>query len=320
MQEGNEATIPKSEGHPVNRTKRLLRNRDFILILGLALGLLWGKGASWTSPLTLPALAVAMTLSVMGIPGTIFRSPLSLAGPALSGIVMTYAVLSALILGMSYLFIREKNLWNGFVLIAAVPPGVAVIPFTYFLNGNSFFSLVGTMGAYLGALIITPLIALWFLGTVSIDPVRLFVIMTELILLPLIVSQILVRTGASKPIEPFKGMVTNWSFFLVTYTIVGLNRQVFLDRPLSLLPVAAIAAASTFLLGWVIKGIGKVFRVQPGTVTSLILLGTIKNYGLAGGLSLALFSRDTAVPATVSTIFMTIYIIWLGFQMKDRNT
>jgi len=303
----------------VNRIKRLLRNRDFILISGLVLGLLWGKGAHWTSPLTLPALAVAMTLSVMGIPGTIFRSPRSLAGPALSGIVMTYAVLSALILGMSFLFIREKNLWNGFVLVAAVPPGVAVIPFTYFLNGNSFFSLVGTMGAYLGALIITPLIALWFLGTVSIDPVRLFVIMTELILLPLIVSQILVRTGGSKRIEPFKGMVTNWSFFVVTYTIVGLNRQVFLDRPLSLLPVAVIATASTFLLGWAIKGIGKVFRIQPGTVTSLILLGTIKNYGLAGGLSLALFSRDTAVPATVSTIFMTVYIIWLGFQMKGQN-
>ncbi len=303
----------------MNRIKRLLRNRDFILILGLVLGLLWGKGAHWTSPLTLPALAVAMTLSVMGIPGTIFRSPRSLAGPALSGVVMTYAVLSGLILGMSFLFIREKNLWNGFVLVAAVPPGVAVIPFTYFLNGNSFFSLVGTMGAYLGALIITPLIALWFLGTVSIDPVRIFVIMMELILLPLIVSQILVRTGASKRIEPFKGMVTNWSFFVVTYTIVGLNRQVFIDRPLSLLPVAVIAIVSTFLLGWVIKGIGKVFRIQPGTVTSLILLGTIKNYGLAGGLSLALFSSDTAVPATVSTIFMTVYIIWLGFQMKGQN-
>ena len=99
-----------------------------------------------------------------------------------------------------------------------------------------------------------------------------------------------------------------------------LNRQVFLDRPLSLLPVAVIATASTFLLGWAIKGIGRVFRIQPGTVTSLILLGTIKNYGLAGGLSLALFSSDTAVPATVSTIFMTVYIIWLGFQMKGQNT
>jgi BASS family bile acid:Na+ symporter len=301
----------------LERLSRLLRSRDFILILGLGLGLLWGGGARWTNSLTLPLLAAAMTLSVMGVPGAIFRSPRSLLVPALSGIAINYLLLSGIILGMSALFIHDKNLWNGFVLIAAVPPGVAVIPFTYFLNGNRFFSLVGTMGAYLGALIITPLFALGFLGTTFITPVGLFLIMGELILLPFVVAQVLVRTGASKRIDPFKGTITNWSFFVVTYTIVGLNRQVFLDQPLSLLPVGLIALASTFLLGWAIERIGKSFRLDPTTVTSLVLLGTIKNYGLAGGLSLALFSRQTAVPATVSTMFMTVYIIWLG--MKGRR-
>ena len=303
----------------MNRIKRLLRSRDFILFLGLALGLLWGEGAHWTNPLTLPLLALAMTLSVMGIPGAIFRTPRLLAGPALSGIAMTYLVLSGLILTLSFLLIHDKNLWNGFVLIAAVPPGVAVIPFTLFLNGNRFFSLVGTMGAYLGALIITPLIALSFFGTIYIHPVKLFIIMVELILLPLIVSQFFVRTGASKWVEPFKGTLTNWSFFVVTYTIVGLNRQVFLDHPLSLLPAAVIALITTFLLGWTIEGMGRLLRMDSTTVTSLVLLGTIKNYGLAGGLALTLFSKDTAVPATVSTIFMTVYILWLGFKSKTQR-
>jgi BASS family bile acid:Na+ symporter len=300
--------------------KRQLRNRDFILILGLGLGLLWGEGAHWTHPLTLPLLAVAMTVSVMGIPAAIFRAPRSLVRPALSGIVITYLLLSGVILGLSSLFIHDKNLWNGFVLIAAVPPGVAVIPFTFFLNGNSLFSLVGTIGAYLGALIITPLFALGFLGTAFIHPVKLFIILVELILLPLIVSQVLVRTGVSKRIEPFKGTITNWSFFVVTYTIVGLNRQVFLDQPFSLLPVGLIALATTFLLGWAIERIGRVFRIDSTTLTSLVLLGTIKNYGLAGGLSLALFSTETAVPATVSTIFMTVYIIWLGVKSRGRKS
>ena len=296
--------------------KRQLRNRDFILIAGLGLGLLWGEGAHWTVPLTLPLLAVAMTLSVMGIPGTLFHTPRSLLTPALSGIALTYLLLSGILLGLSALFIRDPQLRNGFVLIAAVPPGVAVIPFTFFLNGNRFFSLAGTMGAYLGALVITPLLALWFLGTASINPAKLFIILVELILLPLLVSQVLVRTGVSRRIEPYKGTITNWSFFVVTYTIVGLNRQVFLDQPLSLLPVGLIALATTFLLGWAIEKIGKRFRIDSTTITSLVLLGTIKNYGLAGGLSLTLFGSETAVPATVSTIFMTVYIIWLG--MKSR--
>ena len=89
-------------------------------------------------------------------------------------------------------------------------------------------------------------------------------------------------------------------------------------RPLSLAPVAVIAVASTFLLGWGIEEAGNIFRVPRGRVVSLILLGTLKNYGLAGGLSLALFSSHTAVPATVSSVFMIVYIIWL--QFKKRKT
>jgi hypothetical protein len=33
-------------------------------------------------------------------------------------------------------------------------------------------------------------------------------------------------------------------------------------------------------------------------------------------LALALFSKQTAVPATVSVIFMIVYIIWLGYKRR----
>jgi BASS family bile acid:Na+ symporter len=56
----------------------------------------------------------------------------------------------------------------------------------------------------------------------------------------------------------------------------------------------------------------------PKTLISLVLLGTLKNYGLAGGMALALFSEKTSVPATVSSVFMIVYIIWLEY--KKRRT
>ena len=52
------------------------------------------------------------------------------------------------------------------------------------------------------------------------------------------------------------------------------------------------------------------------TLTSLVLLGTLKNYGIAGGLALTLFSQETALPATVSSVFMIVYIIWLNFKKR----
>jgi hypothetical protein len=42
--------------------------------------------------------------------------------------------------------------------------------------------------------------------------------------------------------------------------------------------------------------------------TSLVLLGTLKNYGIAGGLDLTLFRRKTALPATVSSVLIIVYI------------
>jgi BASS family bile acid:Na+ symporter len=302
----------------VNRLKKIFQNRNFILILAMMIGLVWGRGSGWTEKATLPVLALVMTLSTMGISGNAFRSFRAFIGPALAGIAMSYLILGSFLLGLNALLIRDEALRAGFVIIAAVPPAVAVIPFTFFLKGNGPFSLVGTIGAYLGAFVIMPLIALGFIGLALIDPIKLVIIMVELILVPLIVSQILVRFRMDIRLEPIKGTITNWSFFIVTYTIVGLNRELILYQPLSLLPVVSIALASTFFLGWTIEKIGNIFKISPNTITSLILLGTLKNYGLAGGLALALFSKQTSVPATVSTVFMTVYIIWLELKGKKQ--
>ena len=298
------------------RIQQLLRDRNFILFAALMLGLLWGKGAPWTEAVVLPTLALVMTLSTMGVSGSAFRSPRALLAPALNGLAMNYVLLGGFILGLNVLLIRDEPFQSGFIILAAVPPAVAVIPFTGFLNGNSTFSLIGTIGCYLGALIIMPLIALGFLGSSFVEPLKLFIIMVELIIVPLILSRILLWTGIAVRIEPLKGVITNWSFFLLSYTIVGLNRPVFLDQTLSLIPLALIAFASTFLLGFIIEKLGGLFRIDPKTLTSLVLLGTLKNYGLAGGLALAIFSKRTAVPATVSVIFMIVYIIWLGAKRR----
>jgi BASS family bile acid:Na+ symporter len=299
--------------------KSLLGGRNGILILALILGLLWGKGAQWSERITLPALALVMTLATMGISGKAFSSPRIFLSSALAGIVMSYLILGAFLLGLSHWIVRDEALRAGFVLIAAVPPAVAVIPFTYFLNGDGEFSLVATIGAYLGALMITPLIILGWLGIGNIDPTGLFIILIELVLAPLVFSRILNRTGISSRLDPFKGTVINWSFFLLTYTIVGLNRELILGQPLSLLPVALIAVGSTFFMGGLIEIVGNWLKISPKKIMSLILLGTLKNYGLAGGLALALFSKKTSAPATVSAVFMMVYIIWLEIKTKRND-
>jgi BASS family bile acid:Na+ symporter len=294
--------------------KRLVWNRDFLLIMALLLGLFWGQGAKWTESTVIPILGLVMTLATMGVPGNIFHSPGKMVRPALWGIALNYGVLGSLILTLSGLFITDGDLRDGFVIMTAVPPAVAVIPFSVILNGNQSLALIGTIGCYLAALGITPLIAYLFLGDAFGNPMKIVTIMVELILVPLVLSRILIWAGWVKKLEPLRGPLINWSFFLIVYTIIGLNRQLFFDRPGALVLPAGIALASTFLLGWGIEKIARWRGVDSQTISTMVLLGTHKNTGLAAGLALSLFSEKTAVPATITTIFMLVYIIRLSLR------
>jgi BASS family bile acid:Na+ symporter len=193
---------------------------------------------------------------------------------------------------------------------------VGIIPFTAFLDGDMKFSLVGTLGCYLGAFVITPLLLFTRLGSNAGFQISLFITLIELIVIPLALSRILLHTSIASRIAPVKGLVINWCFFLVVYTIVGLNREVFLNRPLSLIPAAVVAGTSTFLLGCIIENVGRHIRVDPKILKSLVLLGTSKNAGFAAGLALTLFDKQTAIPSTITTIFMLVYIIFLDLRKR----
>ncbi len=298
------------------KLKMILRNRNVIFLLALAAGLLFPHVVPVTRHLVLPALALAMSLSTMEIESAHFRRPRSLIFPALLGVIMSYIILGNIIIGMAALMIRDEMIWIGFVLLAAVPPAVAVIPFSGFLRGNSPLSLFGTVGAYLGALAIMPLIAFGLLRSIAFDPFKLLIIIFELIVLPLAVSRLLIRRALKERIEPYRGTITNWSFFVVLYTLVGLNRDIILGQTLTLLPVASIAIASMFILGFLIDWVLSLFHIPKETRTSLVLLGTLKNQGMAGGFALMLFSQEAALPAAVSTMVMIGYIIWLDFKKR----
>jgi bile acid:Na+ symporter, BASS family len=294
----------------------LLRNRNFILLMAIIAGLFFDHAAQWTRVLVLPALTLILTLAMTDFSGKAHeyrRSPLI---PALVGVFMSYVILGNFIVGLSAFLIHDERLWIGLIIMAAVPPAVAVIPLANSWGGNKIYAVTGTIGAYIGALLIIPVIASGLLDMHSIDVTKLIVVASALILLPLLLFKIIVTRGLQGKIEPIKGILIKWCYFLILYTIVGLNRGTIIGQPSSLFPVAAIALASTFLLGFLIEWVGTLFHVNDEKLTSISLLGTLKNCGLAAGLALCLFSKETALPAAVFMIFMMAYIGWLDFKMR----
>jgi BASS family bile acid:Na+ symporter len=132
----------------------------------------------------------------------------------------------------------------------------------------------------------------------------------------LAVSRWLIQKGIREKIEPYRGTITNWSFFVVIYTLIALNRDLILGQTILLLPIASVAIITMFVLGFLIDWVSNLFHIPKETRTSLVLLGTLKNQGLAGGLALTLFSQEAALPSAISTIVMIVYIIWLDFKKR----
>jgi len=297
----------------------LLSNRNIILILALSLGLFWGQGVQWTEMLVIPALAFVMMLSTTSIKGKLFRSPGIWLKPAMTGLFLNYVILGGLIITLSNLLPLEEHYRTGYLILSAVPPAVGVIPFTSILNGDVEFSLIGCLTCYIGAFITIPLMFSTILGISFEFQSQLIITLVELILIPLLLSRFLLYSGLASRIEPVRGVLTNWSFFIVIYTVVGVNRDVFFSQPLSLLPAAILTIMTTYLLGYIIEKVGKMLRTNPQQVTSMLLLGTSKNAGFSAGLALTLFGKKTAIPITVQTVMMLSYIIFLDLQKSRKR-
>ena len=250
---------------------RLLNNRNFIFLLAITFGLVLPQAAEWTKILMMPTLALVMMLATINVPNDYFFNIRAILKPSLAGIIMSYVILNGAILLLSALLIGDHNLWIGFVLIAAVPPAVAVIPFTAILEGNVSSTLSGTVASYLAALLIMPLMFWIFIGTGFDDPYKLFRIMLLLIVLPLVLSRMILYFNWQDRIAPVRGLLTDWGFFIVLYSIIGVNRDLIFSRPLSIVPVSVVVFATTFILGWAIQKIGVLFKMDKKNIISLVL-------------------------------------------------
>jgi len=294
------------------RLLRLLRDRNFLLLSSVVLGFVLAGTARLTQSLTLPALAVAMTVSVTEVQLRDFR-PLGKAVRAtLSGIVLTYLLNGVLLLALAHLLMPEADVWTGIVLLAATPTGVAVIPFSYLLGGDIPFALVGSVGVYLSAVLLMPLVVTLFLGSATVSPLRLIAVLFQLLIIPLALSRLIVTSPLDSPIKRWRGSIVNWAFALVIFTVIGLNRDRILQQPQVLVLLFFIGLCTNFGLGFVLEwGLQRLGVHRAKRLTS-ILMGTIKNTSLTAATALALFSERASLPAAVVSVTNVLYLVWLG--------
>ncbi|MCG8579132.1 MAG: hypothetical protein MI866_04410 [Bacteroidales bacterium] len=297
----------------------LVRNRNFVLVLAVVLGLILGDSAIHIKDYTTYVLAIVMTFSITNIRTSSLYPLQTLVKPMMTGILLNYLFYAIVMIGLAWLLIDDKDLFYGFVVIATTPPGVAIIPFSYILKGDVEYSIKGVLGAFLCTVFITPFIVGWITGNKGIESFELFMLMVKTIVIPLIISRFLLMPLPFKLVDKIRGKVVDWGFALLIFIAVGLNRKVFFSEPGILIKIALILFLTHFVLGMAYEKICKALGRNEVKAMSENLLLTIKSSGFAVVTAITLFGQKAAIPTAGLAIFVLLYLLFLSFRMELKE-
>ncbi|HPD57429.1 MAG TPA: hypothetical protein P5294_01065 [Smithellaceae bacterium] len=295
--------------------KFIFSRPNIIFLCALLAGFIIPQASAITIFLILPALMTIMTITPLKIPRGFFRRVRPLINPALKGNLMNYILLgNVIIFAGIFFFIQEIAFWFGLVLVAAVPPAVGILALGKNLKADSTIVFAGFAGAHLGALLVIPLIGLGFLKYTELNYWLILVIVIALIVLPLVVSRVIVEREWDKKIETHAGVIIDACFFIVFYTITAKIRPFVIDWTLDMTKITFIAALSVFLIFFIFCKIARLTNAAESKTSAWLLLATMKNYGLAGGLALLVFSPEAAFAALAFAVVNFIYTNWLNYK------
>ena len=120
---------------------RYSKNNSFFFLMAFLLGLIFGDYASVLKQYILPTLVLIMSLSTTKITLSELIHFKKYIRDIFFVFLINYLFLSGLILLANHLLVKDHDLYVGFVVMAAVPPAVAVLAFTYLLKGEMMVSL-----------------------------------------------------------------------------------------------------------------------------------------------------------------------------------
>ncbi|MFW5757934.1 MAG: hypothetical protein ACOC4J_03780 [Bacteroidota bacterium] len=305
----------------MSKVFKIINHRDFVLTLALVSGLILGERTTPLAEISVPVLALVMVFATTGFT---FKSWIPLKNaiyPLALSTLLNFIVFGLVIILLSWIFFGEQAMFSyyiGFVLVAASPPGPSVIPFSTMLRGDTNFSVTGVFGLHIIAMVLTPLTLLLFLGQTLIDPLRIFYIMVQLIIIPLIISRFLRHPSVLPFIENIRETVIKWGFFLVITPIMGMSSSIFFSEPGIVFIMSLILIIAMYIMGFLYH----VFMTRKGmsrdVIVSSTFMMTTKSSAFSAVAAFNFFQGEpmVALPSAVVSVFVTLFIIVYSFFLR----
>ena len=286
------------------RSADILQSYAIVMTLGLVLGLLAGGFPILTKEISMASLAILMTLSLSTVRIGEARVK-EHVGHSVWSLLLNYGALSLLILAMGLAF--SKELWPGWVLMAAAPSAISIVPFTSVFGGKTTKALFSTAVNYVAALALMPVMTVLLIGS-AVDISSLVESLLILIVLPMLASRAVAKIRMGKRTNT---ALINLSFAVLIFAVAGANRSAFLGNPLIVLAISAAAIMRTFGIGFATELSLRRAGMPKSERIAYVLFASYKNLGLTATMAIALFLPIVAVPATICIVFEVAWVIFL---------
>ncbi|MFW5778040.1 MAG: hypothetical protein ACOCW7_02610 [Bacteroidota bacterium] len=292
----------------------IINHRDFVLTLALVLGLVLGDKTLFLAEISVPVLALVMVFATTGFS---FQSWISLRNafyPLALSVFLNFIVFGGTLIFLSWIFFPGEAMFAyyvGFVLVAAAPPGPSVIPFSTMLKGDTNFSVTGVFGLHILAMLFTPLILLLLLGQSLINPMKIFHIMVQLIVVPLIISRFLRHPKLLPAVEKSRETIIKWGFFLVITPIMGMSSSIFFTEPGIVFIMSVILIISMYIMGFLYHILMTKKGMSRDVIVSSTFMMTTKSSAFSAVAAFNFFQGEpmVALPSAVVSVFVTLFII-----------
>ncbi len=277
------------------------------VVAGLIVGDVFGGYSKTVQQATL-ILAMAFSLTEISFRGISPKA--ELRGIALA-LLMSYGVLGGIVLVYGLLS-PDPGIRSGWVLMAAVPPAIAVVPITSLLGGNVRRALISDAVLYVLGLLTVPGLSLLFLGEAV--PVGDLVVQTLLLIgLPILLSRPLRRWDGVHEARP---VAVSVSFFFLVAAIAGSTRGALLGRPDLVAGLIVLGFLRTFGLGFLILAVGRLAHVSREQGIAGVTFASFKNLGLTVVLAFSFFGAVASLPSIVCLIVEILWIAALPFVFR----
>ncbi len=253
------------------------------VIAGVILGIMVGIEGPSTSVMLTAVLVAQMTMALHGLRFTAQDLREDAKGAALC-FLCCYLLNTGLTLLTGLLFIGDRSLWFGWIMLASVPCAVSVVSSSLIMGGDTKLSVIGLTVVYFVSLGLAPLLTHLLIGD-AVNPVDILKYIVLFIAIPFAVAIPLGRVNI--PRAPKIGFI-NLMMFLMLFMAIGSRRTEIFQSPETVLWLVLANLLRLFAFGMLFFVLMKRMSVSREKAIVYDLFGVWRNSGMSISMSIAL--------------------------------